>query len=264
MLSTAAGYLGRYQAGAYEQVWAELRALGAGVREEPVWSEARSVAAETMRRARANVALLVERLDTLGFRFAARGRSGARPAWTPATAESRERLATCERMYGALPLSLRAWHAIVGAVDFSGTHPRLNPYCDPKETSGQAAHAAPLVVYPCAEESIRHIMKERTRAGATAAEGTRDAADETHTTWVALALAPGIVTRGDEECGAESAIPLPDLAADAAPGWGVWKGVPFVSYLRLCFAWGGFPGLMDAEDPPREELEYLRRGLMPL
>jgi hypothetical protein len=217
-----------------------------------------------MRRARANVALLVERLDTLGYRFATRGHSGARLAWTPATAASRERLATCERMYGALPLSLRAWHAIVGAVDFSGTHPRLNPCCDPREISGRAAHAAPLVVYPCAEESIRHLVKERRRAGATAAEGTRDAADEAHTRWVALALAPGTLACGDEESDAESAIPLPDLGADGAPGWGVWQGVPFVSYLRLCFAWGGFPGLMDAEDPPREELDYLRRGLLPM
>jgi hypothetical protein len=263
-LGTAAGYLGRYQAGAYEQVWTELRALGAAVREEPVWSDARSVAAETMRRARANVALLVERLDTLGYCFDTRGRSGARPAWTPATAESRERLATCERMYGALPLSLRAWYSIVGAVDFSGTHPRLNPCPDPIEVSGQGAQAAPLVIYPCAEESIRHVVKVRMRAGVMATQRTRDAADEMDTTWVALALAPGTVACGDEESGAESAIPLPDLAADAAPAWGVWKGVPFVSYLRLSFAWGGFPGLMDAEDPPREELDYLRRGLMPL
>lgn len=282
MARSATDYLERYQAGAHEQVWAELRALGAAVREEPVLSDARAVAAETMRRARENVALLVERLDTLGYCFTAREHAGARRAWAPATAESRARLALCERMYGTLPLSGYAWHEVVGAVDFTGTHPRLNPRCDPLDANGEAAHAAPLVVFPCAEESIRHVVKDRTRAD-TALTRARDLtpqstshtrgkgeqgqlwqAGETAATRVALAVAPDAGECTGEESGGESAIPLPNMAADAAPAWGAWKGVPFVSYLRICFAWGGFPGLMDADDPPREELAFLRRGLLPL
>ncbi|HKV83038.1 MAG TPA: hypothetical protein VJN88_00685, partial [Ktedonobacterales bacterium] len=117
MARSGTDYLERYQAGAHARVWAELRALGAAVREEPVLSDARAVAAETMRRARDNVALLAERLDTMEYRFAAREHPGARSAWTPATAESRARLALCERMHGALPLSLYAWNEVVGAVD---------------------------------------------------------------------------------------------------------------------------------------------------
>jgi hypothetical protein len=45
-------YLERYRNGEYEQVWDELRALGPAVRDEPHYSQAREVAAETMRRVR--------------------------------------------------------------------------------------------------------------------------------------------------------------------------------------------------------------------
>jgi hypothetical protein len=44
-------YLERYLTGEHEQVWAELVALGAAVRDEPLYSDALAVARETMRRA---------------------------------------------------------------------------------------------------------------------------------------------------------------------------------------------------------------------
>lgn len=51
-------YLARYNAGEYEQVWAELGALGAAVRAEPVYSDALAVARETMWRVRENLTAL--------------------------------------------------------------------------------------------------------------------------------------------------------------------------------------------------------------
>jgi hypothetical protein len=48
------GYLDRYRNGEHEQVWAELQALGSAVRGKPHFSQAQQVAAETMRRVRAN------------------------------------------------------------------------------------------------------------------------------------------------------------------------------------------------------------------
>jgi hypothetical protein len=62
-------YLARYQAGQHEQVWAELVALGAAVREEPVHSDARAVAQEIMRRVGHNIALIVQRLRALDYQF---------------------------------------------------------------------------------------------------------------------------------------------------------------------------------------------------
>src|SRR5947209_6412431 len=65
-----AGYLERYRAGEHEAVWKELNALGPGVFEAPVHEDALAVARETMRRARHNVELLIERLAARGYRFA--------------------------------------------------------------------------------------------------------------------------------------------------------------------------------------------------
>jgi hypothetical protein len=62
-------YLDRYLAGEHEQVWDELMALGAAVREEPVYSDALAVARETMRRSRSNIETLIPRLDQAGYVF---------------------------------------------------------------------------------------------------------------------------------------------------------------------------------------------------
>jgi hypothetical protein len=62
-------YLERYLAGEYEQVWAELQALGAAIREEPLYSDALAVARETMRRVRENLEMLIPRLVAIGYQF---------------------------------------------------------------------------------------------------------------------------------------------------------------------------------------------------
>jgi len=62
-------FLQRYQGGACEAVWDELRALGASVYDPPYADDARAVARETMRRARANIETLIERLDGMGYGF---------------------------------------------------------------------------------------------------------------------------------------------------------------------------------------------------
>jgi hypothetical protein len=62
-------YLERYLAGEYEQVWAELEALDAAVRDEPLYSDALAVARETMRRVRENLETLIPRLVKSGYQF---------------------------------------------------------------------------------------------------------------------------------------------------------------------------------------------------
>lgn len=68
-MATRSIYLERYLAGEHQLVWAELQALGAAVREEPLYSDALAVARETMRRARANIELLIPRLRAAGYDF---------------------------------------------------------------------------------------------------------------------------------------------------------------------------------------------------
>lgn len=64
-----ATFLERYQAGDRAAVWDDLVALGEGVRHELYYADAAAVAAQTMRRARHNVELLIQRLDAMGYRF---------------------------------------------------------------------------------------------------------------------------------------------------------------------------------------------------
>lgn len=64
-----ASFLERYRNGDCVAVWDELTALAERVREEPYFSDAAAVAAETMRRARHNVEVLIRRLDANGYRF---------------------------------------------------------------------------------------------------------------------------------------------------------------------------------------------------
>ncbi len=118
-----ARYLERYQRGECEQVWAELLALGGRVREARLYADALSVAHETMTRARANVAILLPRLTSLGYQFAHPNR-----VFVPADEEFRRRVAAVERRAGPLPLSLRAWCDVVGEVNFMGSHPKLSTY----------------------------------------------------------------------------------------------------------------------------------------
>lgn len=62
-------FLERYERGEHEKVWDELVALGADVYEEPLVADARAVARETMRRARANILTLIQRLGHIGYLF---------------------------------------------------------------------------------------------------------------------------------------------------------------------------------------------------
>lgn len=68
-MPTRTTFLERYLKGEHEQVWAELHALGKHARDEPLFTDALSVARETMRRARHNIEVLVPRLQSLGYIF---------------------------------------------------------------------------------------------------------------------------------------------------------------------------------------------------
>jgi hypothetical protein len=116
-------YLERYQQGEYVQVWKELVAAGDAVRQEPLLSDARAVANETMRRAKHNVDLLFVRLRQLGYDF-----YEPQSIIVPATPDQLADLDNFEQKIGPVPLSLRAWIETVGTVNFMGTYPRLSIY----------------------------------------------------------------------------------------------------------------------------------------
>ncbi len=62
-------FLKRYTAGEYVEVWQDLVGLAARVRETEFESDAKAVAAETMRRVRRNIETLIECLSAMNYRF---------------------------------------------------------------------------------------------------------------------------------------------------------------------------------------------------
>jgi hypothetical protein len=102
-------WLTRYQAGEHEAVWTEMTALGLRVR-QPLYAEhAEAVARETMRRARHNVELIIQRLDKLGYKFWD-GTHGASSSaeWLTMPAEAQaERLLAQPGIFSHVPEQMR-------------------------------------------------------------------------------------------------------------------------------------------------------------
>lgn len=226
----------RYRRGEHEQVWAELLALGRAVRQEPLQADALAVAHETMRRARENITRLVPRLHEIGYRFDYPDEIVMLPSTSPL-----DPVSWLDHRAGSLPLSLRAWYEIGGGVDFMGGHPDWG-----------SVEADPLVIFPV-ELAAQEFQdwrqwheEEGTAAGA-----------------FAVTVAPDGRGKAGATDGDAYRILLPNAAVDA-PLIGERHATTFVAYLRLCFRWGGFPGLARAAAPPHAHLAYLTRDLLPI
>jgi hypothetical protein len=121
----------RYLAGEYEPVWDDLLALGPRVREVPYYDDAVAVACETMRRVRRNCEVLIPRLEHLGWQFGyawadvwGKGSFPREVQWEPPRLGQpayASRLDAIEARNGLLPIALRAFYEIIGAINFVGT-----------------------------------------------------------------------------------------------------------------------------------------------
>lgn len=229
-------YLERYKNGHYEQAWDDLLALGPSVRDEPHWSGALQLAAETMARVRRNCETLIGRLKGLGYDFTrypdGSRRHGNMPPYTPPSDDMRDAQLELEEVAGPLPLSLAAFWNIVGAVDLVGMHPDWPDGLDP------------LVVDP--------------------PEGALAWIEDTYGEEEGLfaALAPDDLHKDNVSGGDPYGVRLPQPAVDF-----IFENEPhglyFVEYLRLAILkWGGFPGLEDL-GVEFEPLAELIQGLEP-
>ncbi len=100
--------LARYLSGECTEVWNEIRALGAEIQSEPLRIDALNVTAETMRRACANIAAIVSRLEALRYEFAA-----SAPLQLPSPTSIALVNDLDSKLGGALPLSLRGGSVIL-------------------------------------------------------------------------------------------------------------------------------------------------------
>src|SRR5216683_8430653 len=218
-------FFDRYTAGEYEKVWDELIALGARVREDPCAADALAVAYETMRRVELNVREITERLRRLGYQFAYEPHE-------PPTFGTRKQIARLEKAAGALPLSIRAFYEIVGAVNWMGEHQSVAPRND-------SVAPDPLVVF-----SI-----EEAQDGFDSDEGVID-------------IGPDDLHKANTSGGDPYQIAVPDLSADGRL-LGERHDLYLVQYLRLVFRYGGFPGYDGVDIALPAELAKLRDGLTP-
>ena len=245
----------RYLAGEHEQVWKDLVALGAEARSEAHAADALAVAYETMHRVDRNVRILVERLDRLGYRFVDPGSGfggggllGAlfgreptlHPPHVPPGADTAKLIARIEKLAkGPLPLSVRAFFEVVGAVNLTGEHDSLAPPDSPVMPDALVVDGAEGALY-WMENVDDEDEDEDGRA---------------------ICIAPDAFHKSNISGGGpyEIAVPAPvaDAPLDEEP-----HEVNFVEYLRIAFAWGGFPGWEQADAALPDELAGLREGLI--
>lgn len=197
-----ATFLKRYQNGEYEQVWAELLAIGSSIRNEPLLEDALAVARETMAKARTNIERLIERLQAIGYEF-----EENEVVFIPPQPDVHFQIASLESKAGVIPLSLRAWYEVVGTVSLRGFHPDWSDF-----------FTFALVVDP-----LEYVLVEYDA-------WKHDCNEEPFQVPVA--------TRPDG--GMPYVIEVPNASIDA-PLLEERHGTTFVNYLRICFRWGGFP-----------------------
>ena len=215
----------RYAAGDHQQVWSDLMALGDAVRQDPHAADALAVACETMERVAANVRTVHGRLGELRYRFRV-----PKEAHEPPPHDAGKRLQRLQKNGRTLPLSLRAFYEVVGAVNFMGRKSRW-PWTiamlAPSQPDDSLVLADPLVVF-----------------------GFEDAFDELDEDERGfISIAPDDLHKADTSGGDPYEIAVPDLRADGEL-LNQRHGLLFVDYLRLCFRYGGFPGFDGADTRP--------------
>jgi len=156
-------------------------------------------------------------------------------AHVPPSGQVRKQVARLEKIVGSLPLSLRAFYEVVGAVDWIGTHPSLAP--DSSDICPD-----PLVVF-----SIEDTLEE--------GEQGMEEGD------AFVTIAPDDLHKADTSGGDPYQIAVPDPRADGEL-LNERHQLFFVDYLRLCFRFGGFPGYEGIDRGVPAEIEALAEGLL--
>lgn len=210
----------RWEAGERAQVWAAVASLGEQARDD----EARLADIMHVLKAWATTCALHLRelcgaLDDLGLRVGS-------PQCDPRV---HEQIGALEERVGPLPLTVCAWHQMVGAVDLRGfrTEMEYEEWGAPRALCPDIHRADPLLL-----ESSESVFRY----------------DES--VWwqgrYPLRLAPGIAEKFFSYGGAPLTVAVPSGAVD-----GQMRDEPFTAYVRRALAWAGYP---EVDAPPLREL----------
>jgi hypothetical protein len=169
-----------------------------------------------MTRARWNVERLLALLQEEGYQF---DNGEGMPVFEPPAADVSGQMDELELTVGPLPLALRAWFEYVGEVNFAGRHPGWSyEYSDP------------LVVAAPKE----YILSEF-------ADWEADKGTEWDRGGFTVDIAPDYLHKANVSGGPPYGVAVPNAAADGLLLWERHRTM-FVDYLRIAFAWAGFPG----------------------
>jgi hypothetical protein len=232
-----AAWLDRFLQGDGVAVWTEMTSVEAtiGFSDEEA-TEATAVAVETMRRCRANVEQLVDLLPSAGYRFIpGEGLATFRPPAPTVVAD----LARLETHVGPLPVALRTWYQEVGEVNLMGAAP--GGWCDFPD---------PLVV----QAPIEYTLAERSA-------WEQDRGTEWDRGAFVVDFSPDYLHKADVSGGAPYSIAVPQAGLDGRVLW-ERNQTSFVNYLRIAFAWGGFPGFAFADAPFPLDLREIAHQLL--
>ncbi len=237
--------LTRYQRGAHEAVWRELRAYEAI--DGALRAEALAVAQATMVRVARAADQLAERLAQQEWTVIG---GALRTAFEPPDLDAIEGI---EQRTGSLPPSLRAFWEVVGSVEFVWDHDRSEE--PPSLGVGVPMDTMdPLSIGPARWSSDRFEDWD---------ELNHDVHPELWRPYE-LDLAPDVLCKTNISGGPPYGVELPFRGADPILQ-NEAHHLPFVDYLRLCMRWAGFPGLeahADREDV-RAFVETMSKGLEP-
>lgn len=245
------GFYERYEQGLHQEVYDELLALQEHIHEPHLYDEALVIVRTMMRRVRHNLEVIVPRLSQMGYLFREGGfwenaptekqtrLKKEYPIFQPPTPETYQRVAQLEQLVGTLPLSLKCWYEEVGAVNFIGLFP-----------SNERGYGP--VLDPLCVDSVEVALQMVTslhKVGLWEEEPL-------------LILAPDNYHKyGYSGAGSYNML-LPCKAIDTTflneP-----HNTTFVNYLRICWKWGGFPGLERENRLTRKEFSFLTEGLLP-
>jgi hypothetical protein len=230
--------LKRYTAGAFEPVWRELRShphIDGDFREEAL-----EVATATMRRVAYNADLLADRLRARGWKAFMAEHTDLRTPPSPGDEVTFARIA--ETTGAPIPPSLLAFWKTVGGInwvwdyetDFDAPDLGLSFPLDDMDPPGDftLVEMDPLCVDPPVGYPHKGWASQKL-------EPDRDLVEPFE-----IVLAADYLHKADVSGGPPYTIHIPFLGADPLVQDERHR-LPFVDYLRLAFAWAGFPGLED-------------------
>lgn len=258
--------LERYVAGEHAAVWQDLVALGDAVRKRLVRAEAVAVAKETMRRVRANLLTIVQRMRDRGFDF-----DEPDKAFVPASPDAVHRLDEFEHQWGILPLSVRAWYEVIDSINLHAS--QLIPAKAKSSRKGVLRWHLYGLVFHSLQDSLAGALQSWERFRDVWPEMT-DWEKETHLKYGGIDptqspttvcfLRTGMSANNCEAMG----FPVGGLGADGVMFNDGGGDRYFVEFLRTELLWSGrFPGYYsrggrELDKPGDRTLPWLTDGLL--